>query len=206
MTRRFIATALVSCALVLAPATAHAGGSDSPTPYTVNSEGITLPTGQTFPAHGHVNLTTSQGGKGIHFDPNNNQPGGQWIGQRFIPWSAFGLKECDTVSWVQVSLYNEHYGEGGQSPVTVGDCPPTEEPPPAPEPTPPEPTPDPEPTPSEPPVDEEPTPEPEETATSSTSRPSELAETGANGNAWLFAGAGLLLLVAGASLVTYRKR
>jgi len=35
---------------------------------------------------------------------------------------------------------------------------------------------------------------------------SELAETGVNDNAWLFAGVGLLLLVAGASLVTYRNR
>jgi len=77
-------TALVSCALVLAPVAAHAGGSDSATPYTVNSESIT--------------------------------------------------------------------------------------------------------------------------ATSSTSRPFELAETGVNDNAWLFAGGGLLLLVAGASLVTYRNR
>jgi len=34
----------------------------------------------------------------------------------------------------------------------------------------------------------------------------ELAETGVNDSAWLFAGGGLLLLVAGASLVTYRKR
>lgn len=34
----------------------------------------------------------------------------------------------------------------------------------------------------------------------------ELAETGVNDNAWLFVGGGLLLLLAGASLVMYRKR
>lgn len=34
----------------------------------------------------------------------------------------------------------------------------------------------------------------------------ELAETGVNDNAWLFAGGGLLLLIAGVSLVTYRNR
>lgn len=107
---------------------AQAGGSDSPTPYTVDSAGITLPTPDTFPDGGHVNLTTSQGGKGIHFESLNNQPSGQWIGQSFIPWSAFGLTDCDTVSWVQVSLYNEHYGEGGQESITVGNCGPPEEP------------------------------------------------------------------------------
>ena len=98
---------------------AHANGSDAPTPYTVDSQGVTLPAGTTFPAHGHVNINGSAGGAGIHFDPNNGHPGGQWIGQSFIPWSAFGLECGDTVTWVQVSLYNEHYGEGGQPTVSV---------------------------------------------------------------------------------------
>ena len=99
------------------------GGSDSPNPYTVDSAGITLPAGQTFQDHGHVNLVTSAGGKGIHFEALNNQPSGKWIGEGFIPWSAFGLVSCDTVSWVQLSQFNEHYGEGGQPAVTVGPCP-----------------------------------------------------------------------------------
>lgn len=129
--RGLIAAPILALALIAVPTAAHAGGSDSPTPYAVTSAGITLPEGDTFPAHGHVNLTTSQGGKGLHFDPNNGHPGGAWIGQSFIPWSAFGLTTCDTVSWVQIHGYNEHYGEGGQPAVTVGDCaeePPAEEP------------------------------------------------------------------------------
>lgn len=127
--RGLIAAPILALALVAVPTAAHAGGSDSPTPYAVTSAGITLPEGDTFPAHGHVNLTTSQGGKGLQFDPNNGHPGGAWVGQSFIPWSAFGLATCDTVSWVQIHGYNEHYGEGGQPPVVVGDCAPPEEPP-----------------------------------------------------------------------------
>lgn len=181
MKRHFLATALISCALVLVPAAAHAG-SDGPVPYTVDEHGVTLPTGATFPAYGHVNLKTSQGGKGIHFDPNNNHPGGQWVGESFIPWSAFGLVECETVDWVQVHGFNEHYGEGGQPPVVVGDCTAT---PPA---TPPAP---------------EPTPEPE--ATTPESVP-ELAETGlSTGESWLLILA-LLFLVAGATFSAWSVR
>lgn len=135
--RGLIAAPILALALIAVPTAAHAGGSDSPTPYTVDSSGITLPGSDTFPAHGHVNLTTSQGGKGIHFDPNNGHPGAQWIGASYIPWSAFGLTTCDTVSWVQIHGYNEHYGEGGQPPIVVGSCAPqVEEPPVAPPPTP----------------------------------------------------------------------
>lgn len=156
--------ALVAASIGVSAPSAHANVSDAPTPYSVGLDGITLPSGDTFQAHGHVNIRTSTGqGYGVHFDPNNNHPGGAWIGQGFIPWSAFGL-DPDTVcvSWVQISHYNQHFGEGGQDPVGKG-CVPTPTPDPSPDPVPtPEPTPDPTPTPEPSPTpDPSPTPTPE---------------------------------------------
>jgi LPXTG-motif cell wall-anchored protein len=189
------AIAMAGAMLLAVPTAAHAGGSDSPTPYTVDSAGITLPSPDTFPDGGHVNLQTSAGGKGIHFESLNNQPSGQWIGQSFIPWSAFGLTDCDTVSWVQVSLYNEHFGEGGQSPVTVGNCAPPEDDPPVEEPPV---------TPEEPPVTPE---EPEEPVTppAPPAPPAEdrLPATGAD--LMPFGLVGLALLVAGGAAIGVRK-
>jgi len=105
-------------------APAFAAGSDGPTPYTVDANGVTLPSGETFKAHGHVNIKYKVGNteysKGIHFDPNNNQPGGAWIGKSNIPWSAFAVPANGCVTWVQVHGYNEHFGEGGQTPVCLG--------------------------------------------------------------------------------------
>src|SRR5690606_3701692 len=178
---RTLAPALVMslvlwAALIAGASVAFAGGSDGPTPYTVDRHGITLPSGDTFRAHGHVNIrwTSPDGKAGIHFDPNNGHPGGAWIGERFIPWSAFGVPKKACVTWVQISHYNQHFGEGGQSPVCLGKKPkpdptPSPDPEPSPSPTPtPEPTPDPEPTPTpspDPTPDPEPTPEPEPTPT-----------------------------------------
>lgn len=166
--RRLAASAaLVVSAVVLVVALglpAHAGGSDSPTPYTVDAAGITLPAGEVFQAHGHVNVRTNLGDAGIHFDPYNNQPGGAWIGKSHIPWSAFGFKTKKVcVTWVQLSQFNEHFGEGGQTPVGKG-CKPTSTPKPTPSPKP-EPSPEPSPstTPSPEPIpspDPTPTPEP----------------------------------------------
>ncbi|QWY84085.1 hypothetical protein SEA_A3WALLY_278 [Microbacterium phage A3Wally] len=96
--------------------TSH-GVSDGVTPYSVTKDGITLPAGCFFEDNGHVNIKTSAGPKGIHFESRNNQPSGQWIGQSFLPWSAFGLSGDFCVSWVQMSAFNEHFGEGGQKPV-----------------------------------------------------------------------------------------
>jgi hypothetical protein len=129
---------------VAAPAVA--GGSDGPTPYTVTADGVTLPGGTTFPASGHVNYKatkldgTGERSFGVHFDPNNKQPGGRFIGESFFGFtdypataqygavtnsaaSAFPDGYC--ITWVQVSIYNEHFGEGGQSPVCTGTPPPT---------------------------------------------------------------------------------
>src|SRR5690606_31592270 len=99
--------------------------SDSPPPYTVDRHGITLPAGDTFPAHGHVNIkwTDPDGSAGIHFDPNNGHPGGKWIGKNFIPWSAFSVPKKACITWVQIDGYNQHFGEGGQEPVCLGKKP-----------------------------------------------------------------------------------
>lgn len=93
------------------------GGSDGVTPYSVTKDGLTLPAGCFFEDNGHVNIKTSVGPKNIHFESRNNQPSGQWIGQSFLPWSAFGLTGDFCVTWVQMSAFNEHFGEGGQKPV-----------------------------------------------------------------------------------------
>lgn len=119
--KKIIIALTVALGIALVPTAAHAGGSDAPTPYTVDAVGITLPAGVTFPDNGHVNIKTNLGDFGLHFESLNNQPSGQWIGQSHLPWSAFGLdpaKVC--VIWVQVSMYNEHFGEGGQPPVGAG--------------------------------------------------------------------------------------
>lgn len=119
---------------------ASAAGSDSPTPYTVDATGITLPAGDTFRDNGHVNINTSlPSAWNLHFeskciDRTDHECAGklhndaQYIGKSFVPWSAFGLSGAFCVRWVQISHYNEHFGEGGQKPVCV--MPPSEEEPP----------------------------------------------------------------------------
>lgn len=117
--KKVLATLVLAILGLFIATPAYAGGSDSPTPYTVDQTGITLPEGVTFPDGGHVNITSTSGGHGIHFESLNNQPSGQWIGKSFIPWSAFGLDAAECVSWVQISLYDEHFGEGQQPPVCL---------------------------------------------------------------------------------------
>ncbi|WP_407319264.1 LPXTG cell wall anchor domain-containing protein [Isoptericola halotolerans] len=123
--------AVGATALVLAPVgAAWAAGSDDPTPYTVTAQGLTLPAPEAFPDRGHVNIRYTvdgqERGAGIHFESLNDQPSGAWIGQSFLPWSAL-IDETDyCITWVQVSLYNEHFGEGGQDPVCTTEEPTTE--------------------------------------------------------------------------------
>ena len=122
-------TTVLATGLVLMGAPAFAGGSDSPTPYEVTESGITLPEGVTFQEHGHVNVRTESGaGRNIHFDQFS-----EWVGASFIPWSAFNIQAPECVAWVQVHGFNEHFGEGGQSPVCLTSPEPTppviEEPP-----------------------------------------------------------------------------
>jgi len=135
MLRKRILAAVTTLALALGMSvggagTAFANGvSDGPTPYTVDTSGITLPDGATFPDGGHVNIKTSAGDKGLHFESLNwpaDHPKKKYIGESFLPWSAFGLEGSFCVTWVQVSMYNEHFGEGGQQAVCVGQ---PEEPP-----------------------------------------------------------------------------
>lgn len=101
------------------------------TDYTVNEDGVYLPEGTTFVDGGHVNVHTTTNSYGIHFEALNNQPSGEWIGQNFLPWSAFGIDvDTDCVTWVQVAEFNYHYGENGEA--GIGAC---EEPTPTPSPT-----------------------------------------------------------------------
>lgn len=124
-------TAIATAGLLLmGAAPALAGGSDSPTPYTVDATGITLPDGETFRDNGHVNIKTTSGPANLHFEgkcvnrtdaecAGERHDAAQFIGKSFIPWSAFGLTSEHCVSWVQLSDYNEHYGEGAQPPVCL---------------------------------------------------------------------------------------
>ncbi|WP_265522350.1 hypothetical protein [Oerskovia flava] len=130
------AATLAALLVVAGPAgAALAGGSDSPTPYTVTAGGVRLPAGVTFESSGHVNYKATdltgadKKGFGTHFDPNNGQPGGIYIGAEFYDFAgaAAAFPEGYCITWVQVSKYNEHFGEGGQEPVctdTPGTTPP----------------------------------------------------------------------------------
>ena len=176
------AAPILALATVFVAAPAFAGGSDDPTPYTVDRAGITLPAGRVFQDNGHVNIRWDGGAKGLHFEAKcatrtdaecagDRHAAAQFIGKSFLPWSAFGLTD-ECVTWVQISDFNEHYGEGGQPPVCLVEetpCPsptaPTSEPSKTPEPTS---TPSPSISPSsEPTPSVEPTSEPSETPTPS---------------------------------------
>ena len=119
--------ALVALTIFGAPTAASAtGGSDAPTPYTVDETGITLPEGDTFRDNGHVNIKTEDGTQyGIHFEDRNwpvDHVKRYYIGKNSIPWAAFGIdtKHPYCIAWVQISHYNQHFGEGGQAPVGTG--------------------------------------------------------------------------------------
>jgi hypothetical protein len=115
--------------LVLSASPALAGGSDAPTPYTVLPGGLQLPDGDSFPDAGHVNIAYTAGGveraAGIHFDSLNGKASGAYIGASYLPWSVLVPEEDFCITWVQVGHYNEHFGEGGQTPVcSDGSVPP----------------------------------------------------------------------------------
>ena len=155
-----VASLFVVFTFVVAFASPAVAGSDSPTPYTVTAQGITFPA--PLEAHGHVNVRLTNGSsRGLHLDPNNGHPGAAWIGATFLPWSALGITD-GCVAWIQWSGANEHYGEGGQSPVCLTPTPaPTLDPTPTPEPSwTAEPEPSVEPTPEPTPTSPEPSPEP----------------------------------------------
>jgi len=200
-----VVTLAAAAALALAPTAAFAGGSDDPTPYSVTVDGVTLPDGQTFRDGGHINIrTTANVAYGLHFEDRNwpeDHPKRAYIGESFIPWSAFGIPEGQAcIQWVQLAEFNEHFGEGGQTPVgpdcaapsdpedpktTPTDPPVTEQPEPTPEPTE---APTPEPT-------EEPTPDPTAAPTPEPTRtPTEpLEPAGGDMRPALIGGAALML-------------
>lgn len=118
----------VSLSLVGVAGSAYASGSDSATPYTVDATGITLPSGSVFVDNQEINIHSTPSGTNVHFEAKcisrtdaecagDPHALAQYIGKSFIPWSAFHLTGSFCVSWVQVGGYNQHYGEGGQSPV-----------------------------------------------------------------------------------------
>jgi type V secretory pathway adhesin AidA len=154
---RWLKRAAVAALVALAALMIYGGPSyATEAPYTVSAEGVTLTGGATFEAHGHVNYRTTERSGGVHFDPNNGQPGGAFIGQSFLP---IDLEPGECIVWVQWSSTNYHYGENGEPPVCAPEPTPTPTPTPTPEPTP-EPTPTVTPTPTP-----EPTPEPSVTPT-----------------------------------------
>ena len=118
-----MATAVASLALAAFVASpALAAGSDGPTPYTVAADGLSLPSPDTFPDGGHVNIrytdaTGATKSASVHFESQNGQASGAFIGKRYLPWTSLISSPSYCITWVQVSLYNEHFGEGGQSPV-----------------------------------------------------------------------------------------
>lgn len=93
-------TAALAATLILAPTAAFAGGSDGPTPYTVDTNGITLPAGDTFRDNGHINVkTTANVMYNIHFEDRNwpvDHPKRAYIGESFIPWIADPPSAWDT--------------------------------------------------------------------------------------------------------------
>src|SRR5690625_3049195 len=125
--RKILTLVLAALFMVVGDTALADEGSDAPTPYQVTTEDIQLSAGDTFQAHGHDNVRYCDGHgieqtTGIQFDPNNDPPGGQWIGESFIPWSAFGITE-GRITWVQIHGYNQHFGEGGQKRIPVGPKP-----------------------------------------------------------------------------------
>ena len=75
-TRRTIGASIAAIVLPLialvAASPAMAGGSDSPTPYTVSADALTLPAGSTFQDNGHVNVRYTVAG--------SNQPETRSVG------------------------------------------------------------------------------------------------------------------------------
>ena len=173
--RAAAATALPLVTLLLvasSPSGAWAGTSDGPVPYAVTAEGLTLAPGDTFANHDHVNVQYTHRGRtgsaNLHIEGTRSTGG--LIGKNAVRWDTVGIPENSCITWVQVSKYEEHYGEGGQEPVCSTTCRPTPKPsyPPQPSPSPsptsyptypPRPKPTPTATPTPPPV-EEPTPGP----------------------------------------------
>lgn len=130
MLRRTAVVVPLSCLLLVGTAAvASATGSDDPTPYAVTAEGLTLPAGRTFVEHDHVNVRYvvdgQTGSAQLHVQAATAQ--GAFAGRTGLAWTELGLPDRYCVTWVEVSGYNEHFGEGGQRPACT-DAPATAEP------------------------------------------------------------------------------
>lgn len=116
--------ALLTTAILVATPTIASAGSDSPVPYTVTASGVSLPAGQVFREHGHVNYrATALDGTGeqsfnVHLETTNGRSTAGYVGAGFLDFAgaaaAFPAGYC--VTWVQVEGFDEHFGEGGQAP------------------------------------------------------------------------------------------
>lgn len=173
--------ALTALLLVGSWTSATAGGSDGEPPYAVTPTALVLPAGDALDAHDHVNvaydLGRRTGSANLHVEPGTGT--GRFVGRGSVTWQEVGVPAGACITWVQVSGYDEHYGEGHQRPVcTTGPTPsptPTDEASPTPSPRPsrtpdcpPSATPTPTATPYLPPPPREPTPEPSPSTSPST--------------------------------------
>jgi hypothetical protein len=131
MLRRALLSTAVGSALLVAPATAAlAHGSDAPTPYRVTSTAIELPTGRVLGDNAHVNVHYTfhgvQGSASLATEIAG-KPDHDLASAHEVAWSRIGVPDGAYVTWVQVSGFDEHFGEGGQKPVCVTrpprDCP-----------------------------------------------------------------------------------
>jgi len=130
MTRTFRAPVFLTLALAL-PLSTFAATSAAATeqPYTVTTDGITLT--QPLADNFHINVKSDAGDKGIHGESKcvtrtdaecagTRHDVAQYIGKSFVPWSAVGLTDCFTITWVQVSGENFHWGAQGEDALKVG--------------------------------------------------------------------------------------
>ncbi|MCC2320777.1 hypothetical protein [Cellulomonas xiejunii] len=113
-------TTALTALLLVGAATAASAGSDAPPPYRVTGTALELPVGATLQVHGHVNVvyTSARGtaSRNVHIE-GPGTPFGDLVGTSVLTWDRAGLPPDACITWVQVSGYDEHYGEGGQAPV-----------------------------------------------------------------------------------------
>jgi hypothetical protein len=165
--------ALTALLLIGTWTSATAGGSDADPPYDVTRTALVLPAGDELGAYDHVNVTFDVadrvGSANLHIEPGTSTS--RFIGRSSVTWVEVGVPQGACITWVQVSGYDEHYGEGDQAPVCTTGPTPSPEPsaPPTPRPQPshsPDCTPSPEPSPTTtpylppPPRDDDPVPTP----------------------------------------------
>lgn len=127
--RHATVAATAAALLLLSVGPAAAGGTEDPPPYTITSDGLTLPDGVTFRESDDVNVEFTVDGHpmpkvNVHIESQNDDPDAWLIGESFLPWSYVLPSATEVcVTWVQVHDYNEHFGSGEQKPVCTTDAP-----------------------------------------------------------------------------------